>query len=204
MKKRGILIALAATLFVSLGFSAVTVPMNVTFNSIPSTIEEFVTLRDQIATTPTGGAAMFVMAMINYEKDKNLGLKCFTAILVNDSTWLKDDPAGYGGKSPNQNAMYLFYQLDKFPYLGSTYVVGTVAQNGYALPAAPYKCSFSTNAYSTRSDTEIKVFVYCTGGVSARPMTMLRNDRGIWKVKEFSSLVIGVANLPPVQDNDDI
>jgi hypothetical protein len=122
--------------------------------------------------------------MIKLRQGQGLGLN-FYAILVNDSTWLQNDAAGYGGKAPNQNAMYLIGQIDKYMWLGNTYVLGTAAANSYALPAAPYKCSFSTNAYSTRSETEIKVFVSCTGGVSARPITMLRNDRGIWKVKEF-------------------
>ncbi len=46
--------------------------------NIPKTIEEFVEMRDRISTTPIGGAASFVVAMIIYTRDIYLGLNCFT------------------------------------------------------------------------------------------------------------------------------
>lgn len=192
-----------AILFASFAAAAVSMPLTVSFNSIPSTVEEFVTLRDQLAVTPTGGATMFVIAMMNYEKDEALGLKCFTAILVNDSTMLRDDAAGYGGKSPNNNAMYYIQMIKKYSFLPNIYIVGTAAANGYALPAAPYKCMFSTNAYNPATETSVKVFVLTTSGNMPRPIRLEKNNRGIWKVSEFSSLVIGPSNLPPEPEADD-
>lgn len=36
---------------------------DITFNSVPTTPDEFIALRDSVATTPAGGAAILVLAM---------------------------------------------------------------------------------------------------------------------------------------------
>jgi hypothetical protein len=187
-----------------LAFAKTDVPFSVSLKSIPATIEEFIAMRDEVALTPSGGAAMFVAAMINYADNPALGLQCFTAILVNDSTLLWDDPKGYGGKSPNKNTMYFIEQIKKAPYMPNSYIVGTTVDNGYALPSAPYKITISTNKYSaTKIESgECKVFIANTGGNMPRPITLIKNNKGIWKVKEFSSLVVGLSKVPVKNDDD--
>ena len=111
--KRWISVSFAAIVLTGLAFAKTDVPFSVSIGAIPSTIEEFVAMRDEVAVTPSGGAAMFVVAMMNYAKDQTLGLQCFTAILVNDGSQLWDDPKGYGGKSPNKNAMYFIDMIKK-------------------------------------------------------------------------------------------
>lgn len=193
-----------AVVFAGLAFAKTDVPMSVSIDSIPSTIEEFVAMRDQVAVTPSGGTAMFVVAMMNYTKDEALGLQCFTAILVNDGSTLKDDPKGYGGKSPASSAMYLIGMLKKAPYVPNSYINGTTVDDGYALPAAPYSITLSTNKYSMQNieKGECKVFVATTGGNMPRPVTLVMNNKGIWKVKEFSSLVVGLSKVPVNNDDD--
>ncbi|NPV02451.1 MAG: hypothetical protein HPY53_13840 [Brevinematales bacterium] len=196
---------LTAVIAVSgLAFAKTDVPMSVSLDQIPSTIEEFIAMRDEIAGTPSGGAAMFVAAMINYSKDQALGLQCFTAIMVNDGSLLGDDPKGYGGKSPNKSAMYLIDQLKKYPYLPNSYINGTTVDDGYTLPSAPYTVTISTNKYSANNIAkgEIKIFVATTGGNMPRPVTLVVNNKGIWKVKEFSSLMVGLSKVPVNNDDD--
>lgn len=169
---------------------------------IPADVEEFVALRNEIAVTPEGGAAMFVVAMSAYAKDPDLGMRLFTAILVNDGSMLRDDPAGYGGKAPGNSASYLIRRLDDAPWVASSYWIGTSPENGYTVPEGnPLTTAVSRNPYSVVSETEMRVFVHCTGADSPRPIRLERNNRGVWKVAEFSSLVVGVR--PPVEIVDD-
>ncbi|OHD57425.1 MAG: hypothetical protein A2Y33_08040 [Spirochaetes bacterium GWF1_51_8] len=200
--KKVILAAAVVALTIGLAFPAIQIPMKVTIDGLPSTIEEFVKMRDEIALTPTGGAAMLVIALLNYVKDESLGLKCMTAILVNDGSMLKDDAKGFGGKSPNGSVVYLMTQLAKYPYVPNSYIDGTSVDDSYALPSAPYTLYFSTNKYSVINETTVKVFIPTSGGNMPRPVTLIKNDKGIWKVKEFSSLVIGLSKVP--QKSDDL
>ncbi len=41
----------------------------------------------------------------------------------------------------------------------------------------------------------------CTGAATPRPVTLKRNDRGVWKAYEWSSLLVGVR--PPVLKIED-
>ena len=51
------------------------------FDGVPATIEEYVELRNEVATKPEGGAAMFVLAMLMYVADNKPGLWAFTVAL---------------------------------------------------------------------------------------------------------------------------
>ena len=47
----------------------------VQFDRIPGSIDDFVALRNQVATTPQGGAAMMVVALLAYVEDEELVLQ---------------------------------------------------------------------------------------------------------------------------------
>jgi hypothetical protein len=48
----------------------------VTIKGVPKTVEDFVKLRDKIAKTPEGGAAIFMLALKIYTDDPKLGKQC--------------------------------------------------------------------------------------------------------------------------------
>ena len=56
-----------------------------------------------------------------------------------------------------------------------------------------YKMEFSRNRYTEQSNGAMRIFIKCNGAASPRPITLKQNDKGIWKVSEFSSLFVGVA-----------
>ena len=59
-----------------------------------------------------------------------------------------------------------------------------------------------TNPYSgDASEGRLKVFVASSGAASPRPVTLQRNNRGLWKAVEWSSLTLGVA-APSSEDED--
>ena len=159
----------------------------VRLSQIPTSIDEFVQIRNEIANTPEGGAASFVLAMIVFEKDRKMGEDALTIVL--DRTNLVESMNGYKGFSPGQSIKYHLGRFDSRPYWGRTYILGTSPENAYALPEQ-LNVETLRNATSEQSNGDIKVFVKCTGADSHRPITLRANDKGIWKAVECSSMFL--------------
>jgi hypothetical protein len=174
---------------------------SVQIDELPQSIEAFVTLRDRVAQTPQGGAAMMVVALLAYAHDEALGRQCLAAAV--DRGRLDEGPDGYKGRQLRTSDMRrIETQIGRQPYLPKSYVKGTTPENGYRLPALPYVFEFSDNPYSGDIESgTYKVFVACSGAASPRPVTLNRSGRGIWKAYEWSSLIVGVSE--PVQEADD-
>lgn len=79
-----------------------------------------------------------------------------------------------------------------------SYFFGATPENNYNFGDLPIVIETSTNKYSEISEHEIKLFIACSGAGSPRPVRVERNSSGLWKVDEFSSLVVGV--IPPAED----
>jgi hypothetical protein len=152
-------------------------------DALPSTVEKFIELRDNLAKTPEGGAAMFVLAMIACVQDQELGTQFFTLMLEQEQLMKTDK-----GQVPNNAFKNWLKRLKEMPHLGHSYILGTTPDAKYVLPAAPYQLEITRNPYSVIKENEvIKVFVKCSGADSARPIRM-RLENGIWKASEYSSL----------------
>jgi len=175
--------------------------VTITIESIPENIDEFIELRSELAVTPEGGAAMFALAMLVLEQDSDFAMQCFTVMLANDGTMLKDDPGGYKGYSPGNASMYHIDRLIERPWVSRSYVFGTSPSDNYRLETLPYEFKFIRNKYSEIEPDLIKVFIDCSGAGTPRPVTMQENNRGIWKVKEFSSLSVGVRESKIIDDD---
>jgi hypothetical protein len=62
--------------------------------------------------------------------------------------------------------------------------------------------TFSDNPHSGDPETgTFKVFITSSGASSPRPVTVKRNDKGIWKAYEWSTLIVGVE--PPAGNVSD-
>jgi len=169
--------------------------------ALPQSVEEFVTLRDQIAQTPQGGATVMIVALLAYAEDEQVGQACLTVAVDRDR--LQEGSKGYKGwQLRNTDLGRIRSQLAGRAYLPKSYIQGASPENGYALPDPPYVFDFSSNPYSGDPETgTYKVFVACSGASSPRPVTTKRNDKGIWKASEWSSLIVGVQ--APQQDVSD-
>lgn len=179
------------------GVPAALTDSSVELPSLPRSAEEFMALRDQVAGTPRGGAAMFVAAMILYTQDKKLGQECLTIAVHQGQLSSGDD--GYGGKQLSNAALQHFKMtLDPKPYIARSYVEDATPDNGYALPSGPLTINFQRE---DEADGTAKVFVYSSGADTPRPITLKVNDKGAWKAWEWSSLEVGVR--APVVAQDD-
>lgn len=162
----------------------------VVITNIPKTIDEFVEMRDRIAVTPIGGAASFIVAMLVYTRDIYLGIDCFTASLVNDSSLLRRvQPGGYEGLEPImpfQNAVTL---LQREPWVANSYIYSTRRDNAYRLGEGPYKIVFNPYNPIVGDDGIMELEVYSTGVPTPRRISVRVNNRGIWKVWRWEDVI---------------
>lgn len=167
----------------------------------PESIEAFTDLRNQHAASPEGGAAMFIMALKLYMEDEKLGIPAL--VFTTDRSRLQQDTKGYKGWSILRTDMSrIISQLRYHPYLPDSYFDGTNPANQYQ-SQLPYKMFFSRNPYSGQEDSgKVKVFVACSGADSDRPITLRRNDKGLWKAIEWSSILVGIRKPEQTIDDD--
>ncbi len=167
--------------------------------ALPTTIEEFVALRNDLATTPHGGVAVYMVALVLYSNDVDLGLKCLTVAM--DASELSDGDA-YKGKSPSRMRLReLKDRIGAKPYIARSYFLGTSPENTYELPSGSLSVKIRHQAIDVITDERAKLFVYSTGADSPRPAIVQKNNRGLWKAKGYNSLDVGVR--PPVVIVDD-
>lgn len=201
--KKSILIITFLT-FVLFSFSAMSQDLPpVKISSEPNSIDEFVKLRDEIATTPQGGAAMFVLAMRKYQANPKENISYLIVSIDRSRLDESEGADSYKGFTiANSDKWLVQTQLTKNNYLANSYFKGTSAQNSYATKA-PFVVECKKNQYSEIDANTIKIFVKCTGADTPRPITLVKNDKGIWKAKEFSSLLVGI-KAPPANTKDDL
>ncbi|MCS6821962.1 MAG: hypothetical protein NZ551_08830 [Microscillaceae bacterium] len=204
MKKLSIFLALLSIMYFHIASAQNNNRPVVTIKSLPNSTDEFISLRNQIATTPEGGAAMFILALYLYTKKPTMGMECIISSV--DMSVLSEAPEGKGYKGydlGSSNKSLLTSQLDKGKHIPSSYFKGTSPQNGYKA-STPFQVETSTNPSSgNESEGKIKLFVKSTGADSPRPIMMKQNDKGIWKASEWSSLLVGV-RPPATTVKDDL
>ncbi|MCC6806086.1 MAG: hypothetical protein IT381_01570 [Deltaproteobacteria bacterium] len=147
----------------------------VTLESLPATEEEFIALRNKLATTPQGGAAMFALALNMYSDGHPQGAELLGLVV---------DMSKLSGKEPT--AMKDFKDRNKAkPYIAYSMIQGTSPENGYTRPAMPWTVSIARVMPAKEDD--VRVYVHTTGAESSKPLQLKKNDKGIWKAAEWSS-----------------
>ncbi len=167
--------------------------------ALPRTVEEFKALRDTVATTPFGGAAMFAAALAVFSEDPKAGVPLLT--LAIDQKLLVDGGEGTGGKQP-QGLRDFRDRNGQKPWVARSMFQGTSPENGYALPAGSLSLVFHAQPADVQ-EAEAKVFVHTTGADNPKPMRLRRNDKGIWKAVEWSSFQ-GNCRPPVTTQTDDL
>lgn len=174
----------------------------VVIQQIPTSLEAFVALRDQVSQVPQGGVAMMVIALHIFADDQELGRQCLTVAV--DRGRLVEGPEGYRGwQLGKRDLRRIQNQVERQPYLPRSYFEDATPENDYDLGEPPFTLAFSDNPYSGDPSSGVyKVFVNCSGAQSARPATVKRNNRGIWKADSWSSLITGVRAPATTVDDD--
>lgn len=177
-------------------------------SALPGSVEEFVALRDRLATTPQGAVAVFLVALDLYATQRVLGISCLTVAV--DASHVKEGqgPGSYKGKIIDKNRLAdIDRVLANSPATAVAYWKGAAPGNGYA-PTKPYAISLYMQkgtrgqldkyamATSGRTIEEWKLFVRSEGYRNAagggRPISVAQNAAGLWKVTRFKGVVAPV------------
>jgi hypothetical protein len=172
--------------------------------SFPTTVEEFISIRNDLAQTPEGGGAMMALALAVYARDQDLGHQCMIATV---DTSILTDGTVYKGKALHRRYQQAVRErIGGRPYVGFSYIQGTSPEGRYELPAPPLKIQVrhQDRDKGAMGEGKAKVFVHSTGADSPRPVHLERNNRGIWKATNYGSLEVGCR--PPAKEvvDDDI
>jgi hypothetical protein len=173
----------------------------VNVSTVPGSVEDFVMLRDALARTPEGSAAAFAVALLKFVEDEKTGSQFLTAIVQADK--LVDSKTGYKGKAPHPNDLkFIQGQVGSKPYVIRSLVMGTGPTSDYGFKA-PFVIKVREQPGDVKTDTA-KVFIYCSGADTPRPVSMRKNDKGLWKVNEWSSLLVGIRPPAAAAPKDDL
>lgn len=162
---------------------------DVTITNMPQTIDEFSSLSQQ-NNTPEGTVAMTIVAMWIYAEDQDLGQKAMSVIAHPEV----QNPGQKGVNGVQLRNIDLQRMKDRIKgkrYMPQSYFKGTTPPQYNA--TAPYTVETFTNPHSNIGKGALKVMVYCNGAASPRPVTV-QPSNGVWKVKEWSSLLSAVKN----------
>jgi hypothetical protein len=175
----------------------------ITVPAVPATLDDFLAYRDAVSQTPQGGAAVMVLALLLYAEDPDGDLGRQALTLAVDRSRLRPDPDGIKGWGLGQRDHdHIRRQMRAHPHAPRSYVQGTTPDEGYRLPAPPLQIRVLETPHSGDEDEgRYKVFVASSGADSPRPVTLQRNNRGLWKAVAWSSLTMGVK--PPATPVDD-
>jgi hypothetical protein len=169
----------------------------VTINRIPYSLGKFLELRELIAHTPQGAAAMMIVAMRIYQQYPELGMKCLTANSTTPLISASTASDSYNGERMS-NTNELKRKLSDYSYLPMVYFKGASPKNGYTPDGPPYMVELSVNQYSytpaSDGSLRVKLFVATQGADSPRPVTV-RKIGNLYYVTEYSSLYLAPKNL---------
>jgi hypothetical protein len=159
-------------------------------SQLPTSVDEFLALRDSVAVTPEGGALMFVVAMGIYARDRNVGYHCL--IVASDPENLIQSTTanaykGYAFGNSSQQMLTIWSKNKNFEYYFGSYLRGGTPANGYQ-PQIPYNVQV-TKTDGNASSGPLKIWLACSGAASDRPVTLSLNSKGVWKMRNFSSLL---------------
>lgn len=162
----------------------------VELNRLPLHIQRFQEVQQSVATTPQGGAAMFIMALNVYQQYNREGIKALVTSATGPAIKSDSGDESYNGFALLSQEMSLIkVQLQDHPELTKAYYKGATPANGYQ-PSTPFRIEF-TNLQDVTDANRKKLFVITAGAATPRPITVAQ-ENGIWKVTEYSSVLLSV------------
>ena len=144
---------------------------------------------------PRGTVQMLVEALLMVERDETMASWMLATVLSKKS--LSPDASTPGGfkLAPSDQTLY---RLRSKPNIARSLVGGTTAGDyldfDHQNPRAELDTAYSAarQGIDYPQPGQAKFFVRCGGADTPRPVTLARNNAGLWKVIEFSSLTVGV------------
>ena len=189
-------------------------------HTLPKSVEEFVALRDELMSNPDertkayAGASLFIYALLTQTFDRELGDKFLVITLSRDNLakWQRKPWSGsevdYKGYTWDRASSFHVTRILERPYIPKSHIKGTLATERYETDLTqPLTLTYrKQNKFNQAPESgKYKVFSCTSGTATCRPLTLIRNNRGIWKVEEFSTFSVDMAVGAPeeVKNFDD-
>ena len=149
--------------------------VNVVFDSLPETVEQFKALPKAALSTPFDTAALTVLAFCFYPQNKEA---CLAMV-----DYLR-------GPRPlsNYDKSFIADRFRDSDYVPRSYFNGATPQNDY-LPSQPYTVTVSENPYSYQNEGYAKLFIRSGGADSPREVLLRKAKDGKWYLWEQYILV---------------
>ncbi len=149
------------------------------------TLDEFKARFEAQGTDPEAVVALLAEAMFMLETDESQGASLMKVVL-----------------STRINPREEIRRLRSNPHIARSYVGGTSDADYQDAALSKFRLdkeySARTQGIGYPKEGQAKFFVACGGADSSRPITLARNNAGMWKVINFSSLTVGVKKPPSV------
>ncbi len=176
-------------------------PIVVDIEYIPQSLSEFISLRDELAKTPQGGAAVFILAMEAFAQKRPHGKQALVVSVDKSRLTQGSTYKGYSLGYDYRN--YLTGNLRKQPYIPYTYFAGTMPEKGYQIGGPPWQIYFAKGNSTPEMQKKDMVKLYVkSSGANKRAIVLKKNSRGIWKALHFSELYQGVMAPTKVEEDD--
>jgi hypothetical protein len=159
--------------------------MVVTFSSLPKTPEAFMAMPEFNFSTPCQVAALYVVAICVYPKDKDA---CYSMI---------DAIKGPQKLSPREKDFIRDRMRSKAEYIGKAYFKGATPQNNYT-PTLPYSVDVNETPHTYNTEGYATVYIKTAGADSPRPV-QLRKKGSEWFIWEHGGTLSDI-RVPAAQD----
>ncbi len=166
----------------------------ISVSEVPFTFKRFSEVQSYTAKSPTGGAAMFLMALNVYQKYNKEGIKALVCAVSEQVKMESNSSDSYDGYSLYTGDMSIIRSsLGYYPALTTAYLDGATPENGYVPAGPPYIYYFSYDHNNTDlAKGYARLLVQTKGADSPRPVNVVMDKDGLWRAKTFSSLLAGL------------
>ncbi|NLE56696.1 MAG: hypothetical protein GX617_17315 [Lentisphaerae bacterium] len=159
--------------------------LQVMFQTLPKTAEEFISMPEFGFTTPFQVAALFIAAICAYPENRD---ECYNMI---------DALKGPQKLSVMEKQFIRDRMMGKAGYIGKAYFTGATPENNYT-PDRPYTVVVEEDPYTYAEAGYAKVFIRTSGADSPRPVK-LRKKEEQWFLWEHAGLLSDIRR-PRAQD----
>ena len=157
---------------------------------LPTSLEQYQGQIAAKATEPKAALKLWMDAIYVYTGgNKELGRQLITA-MIKDKDW-------------PLTMSYFVDALNNHPHIFASYAKGATPDNGYTMDPTNYQLVFqgepNLHPFADYEEGRVVKLTIVSGGTELpRPVFLERNRLGQYKLREFSSLCVGVQ--PPVED----
>ncbi len=159
--------------------------MQVMFQTLPKTAEEFISMPEFGFTTPFQVAALFIVAICAYPENRN---ECYNMI---------DALKGPQKLSGMEKQFIRDRMMGKAEYIGKAYFTGATPENNYT-PDHPYTVVVEESANTYAEHGYAKVFLRTNGADSPRPVKLRKKGEN-WFLWEHTGPLSDI-RIPRAQD----